>query len=455
MPAKRGIFAWEFPWVRWVLLGSMLNCAFVLAFAMEWGVVPVMLLSWVTAEMQFRLSKGRLPRIWVYMSILGYGLAALVLRKADLQDWSLQDGPVNYEYILKAALVLGITQASSFYRCIPQGIAWAVLTTLAWRYGTWLPVYIATHLTFGFEDLLGFDIFWNIIVFILVLGPIILILLGIIPSLLTGGILSWLGCKQQPVPQVDSTEERMNWTEKVSADVRMRFERLSHIIASLLPNTKIEKGRWILFSALGVGIAAGTSMVAATKIESMGALSWSIVFFGVGIGLLQWIVLRRVIDLGWWVVTTALGAAPALVIVMNVRNVLSEAMPQEMPDFSVWAIFIVTIGLVFAVGVAAMQWLALRERFETTNSWLGINVVAWWIGSVGGTAAALAISCLVQRYVEFLAASKQVSSIAAAAWPAATGGAIAGAIAGAISWRALRDVLPRVDSTDQETTGRV
>jgi len=412
-----------------------------MAFVMEWGVVAVMLISWITAEMQFRLSKGRLPRIWVYVSVLGYGLAALVLRKADLQDWSRQDGPVNYEYIIKAALVLGVTQAVAFYRCIPQGIAWAVLTTLAWRYGAWLPVIIATHFTFGFEDMLGFDVIWNIFIFILVLGPSILILLGVIPSLLSGGILSWLNCKPKPEPQVDVTEAQTKWSEKIVTDVRMRTEQLIQDVVALLPDRKIEKRIWIIYNTLGVGIAAGASMVAVMKIESMGALSWSIVLFGVGIGLLQWIVLRRVIDFGWWVVTTALGVAPALVIVMNTRRILSEAVPQVELDFPVLAIFMVTVGLVLAVGVAVMQWLALQERYVKAKSWVGINVVGWWLGSVGGTTAALVISYLVRGYVESRADIRPISPIAAAAWPVAIGGALAGAIVGLISWKGFQSLL--------------
>ena len=338
MHEKRENQSSKFPLIPWVLLSSMVNCVIVMAFVMEWGIVAVMILGWIAAEMQFRLSKGKLPRFWVYMSVLGYGLAALVMRKADLQDWSLQDGPVNYEYVLKAALVLGITQALAFYRCIPQGIAWAVLTTLAWRYGAFLPVYIATNFTYEFTAMGGFGGIWTLFVLMLIIGPAIIILLGVIPSLFTGGILSWISCKPKPEPQVEVTETQIKKSEKIVLDVRKRIEQFFQDVVALLPDRKIEKRIWILYNTLGVGIAAGTSMVAAMKIESMGALSWSIVLFGVGIGVLQWIVLRRVVDFDWWVVTTALGGAPALVIVMNTRRILSEAVPQIELDFPVLAI---------------------------------------------------------------------------------------------------------------------
>jgi hypothetical protein len=221
----------------------------------------------------------------------------------------------------------------------------------------------------------------------------------------------------------------------------MRLEGWIRFVESILPDIEITRGNWILSCTLGAGIAAGTSMVAVTKIESMGALSWSIVLFGVGIGLLQWAVLRRFVDFGWWLVTTALGAVPALVIAMNFRKLLRQETPIDQPDFIMLAVVIVTVGLIFAAGVAVMQYLALRVRFTTTKSWIGRGVVGWWLGSMGGMIVALGISYLVQHFIERLDAYEQVSPVATAAWPVAIGGALAGAIAGLISWEGLQSLL--------------
>ncbi len=234
--------------------------------------------------------------------------------------------------------------------------------------------------------------------------------------------------------------------------VRIVSEKFTAIKEKLLPAVKIRKSSWILVTTLGVAIASGASAVAMKKIDSMGALTWSGVLYGCVLGSMQWLVLRDSIELRWWLLATALGSAPALAILLNVQSVISTALKNDEPERLFLVIFGVVVGLIFAVGMAVMQWLVLRERVEKANRWVGDNLTGWWIGSVGGASTALVIFYLAQRYVEMLDKSAQVSQLALAVWPAAIGGLVAGAIAGTISWRAVRGLLPRIELTDQGTT---
>ena len=133
---------------------------------------------------------------------------------------------------------------------------------------------------------------------------------------------------------------------------------------------------WILVTTLGwaAGWAAGLAML--WKGTEDDTLIFAIV--GAGVGMMQWLVLRRHIpQAGWWVLASAVG--------WGVGGQYLEGLDQ-------WALNDLGEGciLAFAIvgaGVGMMQWLVLRRRTPQAGWWVLASAVGWGVGWAGvGTA---------------------------------------------------------------------
>jgi hypothetical protein len=89
------------------------------------------------------------------------------------------------------------------------------------------------------------------------------------------------------------------------------------------------------------------------------------VTIGLGIGILQWLVLQNRIKNAWqWILVTTLGWALGSVIVMSL-------IPDGM-DF--------LAGLTIGTTTGTAQWLVLRNKLHWAGWWIVINIVAWTTG---------------------------------------------------------------------------
>ena len=128
--------------------------------------------------------------------------------------------------------------------------------------------------------------------------------------------------------------------------------------------------QWILASTMGgiVGNAVATNI--ATSWETAGAL------YGVGTGILQWLVLRRWISrAGWWVLATTLGGAVGLTATMVLVDqgiIICMCIP------------LVDGGLVEGAIIGILQWLVLRGQVSQSGWWLLASIVGWVIGNPVG-----------------------------------------------------------------------
>jgi ABC-type multidrug transport system fused ATPase/permease subunit len=120
--------------------------------------------------------------------------------------------------------------------------------------------------------------------------------------------------------------------------------------------------RWIGLLALAGGVAGIVS--GAMGLVLGGVANWAI--FGAAIGIVQWFVLYRLVELGlWFALASVLGWAAFIFI-----------QPIGHPT---WAL----IGLL----VGALQWVALRGKLKLAGLWIPINALAWFVAGMVGLAA--------------------------------------------------------------------
>jgi hypothetical protein len=396
-----------------------------------------LIIGGIASLMQIWLLKGRLPGAWFLLSVWGYILVSVILSLGDYES----DARGMIWCFALAGLMLGAFQAMAIFRRYRKAGLLVVASTLGWGLGAVVPVYVLGYVERAFAyDIGGAQHLWGGAVLYVVFIPMWVIMLGFFPAFISGFTLRYILNQHRPLPQAEITEHGSEFVDTSRVKVRIVSEKFTAITEKLLSSVKMRKSSWILLTTLGAAIAVGASTVAMKKIDSMGALTWSVVLFGFVLGSMQWLVLRESIELRWWLLATALGSAPALAIVFNVQSVIGTAFKNEEFDWFFLVIFAIVVGLIFAVGMAVAQWLVLRERIKTTKRWLGVNLRGWWLGMVVGSLAAVALYNLAVGYAELLTVITEINPIAIVAWPAAIGGAVAGAIAGAISWRALHDL---------------
>ena len=118
---------------------------------------------------------------------------------------------------------------------------------------------------------------------------------------------------------------------------------------------------------------------------------------GLGLGLLQWFILRRYIARAhrWmWATIGGLGLLGG----SDLASMLAlDAIPREIPF--IWAGAIIFLGFVLmrlaVVGVTGlMQWLVLRMQVERAGRWITATVAAHFLGMVAGGIVGIGIGYL-------------------------------------------------------------
>lgn len=133
--------------------------------------------------------------------------------------------------------------------------------------------------------------------------------------------------------------------------------------------TQAERGFGLLWVAANVvGWIVGFALCEALKAFVSTVLVDGLVI-GTGVGLAQWLVLRRRLPrVGWWIVLSILG--------FGVGNALGEALVATVSS----PVRDVLDGALIGASVGAAQWLLLRRRVSGAELWLPANVVGWAVG---------------------------------------------------------------------------
>jgi len=159
--------------------------------------------------------------------------------------------------------------------------------------------------------------------------------------------------------------------------------------------------RWVLASMVGVALGLAVTMAIVLAVHTLvGGMAEDRVpgrlFLSIGIGLMQWLVLRRRLrHAGWWVLASIAGwtASDALAWRMFwlIRDTLGVAANYE------FLAFLQRLSIGTSLGL--LQWLLLRRQFSPSGWWVMANVVGLAVASLplgkdlpSGLADAIAIS---------------------------------------------------------------
>jgi hypothetical protein len=125
-------------------------------------------------------------------------------------------------------------------------------------------------------------------------------------------------------------------------------------------------GQWVFLQAVG-GALGGAISGAMGAVVLGGSANWAA--FGGCVGIMQWIVLRRLIPIGpWWVLGSALGWATYELVGGHLGWVTAGAL------------------------AGALQWPSLRSRLPKSGLWIVINALAWLPAGLAGLGVGVAVA---------------------------------------------------------------
>jgi len=137
--------------------------------------------------------------------------------------------------------------------------------------------------------------------------------------------------------------------------------------------------QWVLASTVGmfVGYPVGAITLGNVLGDWLGTLFFG-TGLGIGVGVLQWLVLRRrVSGAGWWVLASAAGG----------YGIVQAAPHMFSPSLSFGALLSYTP--VVALGGAVtgtLQWLVLRGQVSRAGWWVLASTVGWGLGMTAAIA---------------------------------------------------------------------
>ena len=126
--------------------------------------------------------------------------------------------------------------------------------------------------------------------------------------------------------------------------------------------------RWCVVLSIGGGVGGFISAALGVgRLQTPGGFAnWTA--FGVAIGVSEWLVLRRHVDIGpFWAVFSALG-----------WSVWSFFEAAKMPPYFGWSAAGVSVGV--------LQWLILKRIRAGAVWWIPANLVGWLVAGTLGTA---------------------------------------------------------------------
>lgn len=187
-------------------------------------------------------------------------------------------------------------------------------------------------------------------------------------------------------------------------------------------------GLSMLFFAFGMPLTATLGIVGSVLLVVAG----STLVEGTAVGIMQWLVLRRVFPhirlFAWWAATTA-GALIAWVLgmlpstLMAVTQVGAETATSPQIDDALIYVLAALMGAVLGAILGGAQWWVLRRHIAHAGWWVPANSLAWMAGMV--------IIFATMGSIPVDGAWPQIGVIAA------TGLGLAGAAVGAIHGSAL------------------
>ena len=143
-------------------------------------------------------------------------------------------------------------------------------------------------------------------------------------------------------------------------------------------------GQWVLASIVGVALGLAVAMLVVLVVHNLvGGMAEDrvpfLLFLSIGVGSMQWLVLRRPMRrAGWWVLASIAGwtAGDALAWRMYwlIRDTLRMAANYE------FLAFIQMLSVGTSLGV--LQWLVLRRQFSQSGWWVMANIVGLSVASL-------------------------------------------------------------------------
>ena len=139
---------------------------------------------------------------------------------------------------------------------------------------------------------------------------------------------------------------------------------------------------WVLANTAGIclGSASLYALIAAAKIVVQGvnedrlfgsAMLPVLVMF---LAISQWIVLRRRVKLGWWLVATAAGSAVGLGLSIAGTKAATALLGQPMDVRLIGPIVLTLAGFGLALG----QWAVLRHLLRASGWWVLASVLGYY-----------------------------------------------------------------------------
>ena len=140
--------------------------------------------------------------------------------------------------------------------------------------------------------------------------------------------------------------------------------------------------QWVLASTVGifVGFIVGfpLSLLTSDVLGEPLGYSFGGIVIGIGVGVLQWLVLRRRISgMGWWVLTSAAGGL--------ILPAAFEGLSQSLESYGLPLGWTGVVALGGAV-TGTLQWLVLRGQVSRAGWWVLASTVGWGLGMTAAIA---------------------------------------------------------------------
>ena len=219
--------------------------------------------------------------------------------------------------------------------------------------------------------------------------------------------------------------------------------------------------RWMAATASGLSATAygfwyasdawNRVIVLSPRIDQLVGFSLLLAVLGAGVGVMQWLVLRRELSqAGWWVAATMSG-----VVVVGVGLAVAWAYDVVFQDgrFDVVGPQPVIASLAAFAAIGVMQWLVLRRQVARAGWWVLANVLGFVGGYLLGVSIALALANVLCD-AGLVGCSGPLTSYGATvyAFPPSFGTAFGGVTGAAMVWMLRRSTRQTRELAHEESS---